>query len=451
MSKSDDSKYLGQYQNNSHLNSHMKEKEDLCSCGIQYCPYNEGLLPCIKSNAGGFFVDSWVSGGTLNNSCAPLTLSAPGGPGSLNSEPNDLQFNQFYLTFGREVVRDNNISWGARVDLLYGTDYLFASSLGLETAKTNWNGTPVETPYLAKPRWNTNSQGGFPEYGFAMPQLYGEIYLPFLSGTSIKLGHLYSPLGYESIMSPSNFFYTHTYTKLYGEAQTLTGMMIDQKLNDNWDLLFGITQGWNAWEDSNNSANFTIGSKWENDDKSTSLSFVLMTGKEQVMTDGRTTNYSLIFQKTFCENLTWVLQHDLGIAEDASYEMTARGNKKTLDAHWYSVTNYLYWQMTKTLALGGRFEWFCDNNHSRIMSQAVHRDCIFSGWGHGFTGQNYFDFSLGLNWKPTKWITIRPEIRYDWSDIRYVYDNGNVILPGVYKGGSKDYLVTVGGDCIIRF
>ncbi|MDD3586991.1 MAG: outer membrane beta-barrel protein [Thermoguttaceae bacterium] len=441
----------GQYQNDSHFNCGSLNQESSCSCGAQYCPYEQGLLPCFKSNAAGFFVDGWVSGGVLSHSCAPLTLSAPSGPGSINSEPNDLRFNQSCLAFGREAVRENRISWGARVDLLYGADYLFASSLGLETANTNFNGTPVETPYLAKPHWNTNSQGGFPEYGFAMPQLYGEVYLPFLSGTSVKLGHFYSPLGYESIMSPSNFFYTHTYSKLYGEPQTLTGMMIDQKLNDNWGMLFGITQGWNAWEDPNHSANFTLGSKWENDDKTTSLSLVLMTGKEQVATNGQTTNYSLVLQKNVTKQITWVLQHDLGIAKEAAYEMTARGNKKTLDAHWYSVANYLYWQMTDTLSLGGRFEWFCDHNHSRIMTQAVHRDSILPGWGHGFSGQNYFDLSLGLNWKPTKWMTIRPEVRYDWSDIQYAFDNGNVILPGIYKSGTKDNLVTVGGDCIIRF
>ncbi|MDO5554819.1 MAG: outer membrane beta-barrel protein [Planctomycetia bacterium] len=425
--------------------------EHCCSCGSCECCCDEGLLPCFKKDACGFFLDGWVSGGVLSNDCPPLTTSAPAGPLSLNDGANNAQLNQVYLTLGREAIRGHRMSVGGRVDLLYGADYLYTSALGLEVFNYNDSGQPVETVYAAKPRWNRNGRGGFPEYGLAMPQAYGEVYLPFLAGTSIKLGHMYSPVGYESVMTPSNFFYTHTYSMLYGEPQTVTGVMVDQKLNNNWSLLAGFTEGWNIWDDPNDELNITGGVKWQNDSRTSSVALTVMTGDEQVETNGRTTNYSLIYQQKLNPVLTWVFQHDLGVAENGAYEILSDQSIRRLNGNWYSIVNYLYWQVTDTVALGGRFEWFQDRNHSRVVSQAVHTDIGLPGYGYGFTGKNYFDLSLGLNWKPTNWITIRPEVRYDWSDVEYAFDNGEVILPGAYDNYTKKDLFTVGGDMIVRF
>ena len=32
-------------------------------------------------------------------------------------------------------------------------------------------------------------------------------------------------------------------------------------------------------------------------------------------------------------------------------------------------------------------------------------------------GDEYYNFTVGLNWKPADWIIVRPELRWDWSDV----------------------------------
>ena len=41
----------------------------------------------------------------------------------------------------------------------------------------------------------------------------------------IKLGHFYTPIGYEVVPANGNFFYTHAYTMQYGEPFTHTGVL----------------------------------------------------------------------------------------------------------------------------------------------------------------------------------------------------------------------------------
>ena len=42
------------------------------------------------------------------------------------------------------------------------------------------------------PKWNAQ------RYGLAMPQVYAEVFCPWGNGLSMKLGHFYSILGYET-------------------------------------------------------------------------------------------------------------------------------------------------------------------------------------------------------------------------------------------------------------
>ena len=74
---------------------------------------------------------------------------------------------------------------GGRVDLLYGTDRRFVDGLRA--------GLRVEL--------------GQRFYGLAMPQMYGDI---AINDLVIRGGHFLAPCGYESVMAPENFFYSHS-------------------------------------------------------------------------------------------------------------------------------------------------------------------------------------------------------------------------------------------------
>lgn len=459
---------------------------DLISTDLNcpYCMRGEGLLPCHVKRGNLFYIDGWVEGGVVSNNTPPITTSAVSGdpafPG--NEDANSFQMNQIYGIIGIDSQRDpNRMGIGGRIDVLYGTDYLMTSSVGLESKNTRpltAGGGPAESVYEAIPAWNKTNKGGYPEYGFALPQAYGEVYLPILAGMTIKLGHFYSPLGYESVMSPYNFFYTHSYSMLYGEAKTLTGGLMSQKLNDNWTALFGINRGWDTWDGYESDTSFLAGFKWANssapENVTSSLSFVIQTG-EQVyeasrkigsndynIKQGDMFNYSLVYQQKLGANLQWVLQHDLGTIENGSASIDlqkALQGKDPIqykDSYWYSLTNYLFYQINETLTLGARFEWFKDEGHSRWLAYPSYTSFKdFSGnYVYNMQGDDFFNLSLGLNWKPTPWITIRPEVRYDWADYDVNYYNGQGQIQSVghaYKSGTKSEMVTVGSDFIVRF
>ncbi|MGI9446121.1 MAG: outer membrane beta-barrel protein, partial [Pirellulales bacterium] len=73
------------------------------------------------------------------------------GPITFNDRAWQGQMNQLYL-INERILKEDQLSLGGRVDLLYGTDFLYTVAGGLDT------------------EWNSNRY-----YGLAMPQLYGEV------------------------------------------------------------------------------------------------------------------------------------------------------------------------------------------------------------------------------------------------------------------------------------
>jgi hypothetical protein len=76
-------------------------------------------------------------------------------------------------------------------------------------------------------------------YGIALPQAYLEAYVPMGRGLNIKVGHFYTPLGYETVPAPDNFFYTRGYILNSGEPFTHTGFLGSHTINRNWQIQGG--------------------------------------------------------------------------------------------------------------------------------------------------------------------------------------------------------------------
>jgi len=411
--------------------------------------------PC---RANQWFLTGWVQQGITINPYWPKNKF--NGTLRYNDRANDYQMNQLYLTGGRAVNSEACV-WdiGGRVDLLYGTDYFFTSALGWETRTTGvWGGDALD-PTGAELRWNKNEgprRGGTAAlYGFAIPQLYGEVQAPL--GTNVKMGHFYSPMGHESVMATQNFFYSHSYSMMYGEPTTLTGMMLSQRITHNWTGYFGLHRGWDKWETPVDHVSYLAGVKWENFCRTTSVGFLINTGKDNFYYDaalarqtGTRTNYSLIFSHQLSPNLHYVLQHDLGVDQNAAYEIDGAGKVKMLDGKWYSISQYIYMQMTDALAFGCRVEWFKDENHSRVLKPY---GPIRDNGVAQILGDEYVALSLGFNWKPTPFMTLRPEVRWDWGEGRQVYNpiSDKYISGGPFNDYKNNNQFTIGTDLVITF
>ena len=100
------------------------------------------------------------------------------------------------------------------------------------------------------------------------------------------------------------------------------------------------------------------------------------------------------------------------------------------------------------MTLGFRFEWFKDRNYTRTIGDYAVNELL----GYRWTGDNFYDFSLGLNWNVCRYITLRPEVRYDYSDAKMVsLDDSTEYLPGVFDGFADSKMWTIGGDVMIEF
>lgn len=349
----------------------------------------------------GLGLDGWISQGVTLNTDAPGNRSNY--PVTFNDRSNDYQMNQFCLSLTR-AVDAGGYHWdiGGRVDLLYGTDQIFTTARGLETRGD------------LSPKWNSQ------RYGLAMPQAYMEVYAPWGNGLTMKLGHFYSILGYETVPAPENFFYSKSLARQYGEPFTHTGFLGSTRLGS-FNVHAGMTRGWNNWEDNNNDFGFLGGIDWTCPDQCTSIAFAIHIGREQdeppVNTELRTV-YSLVVQHWLTERLQYVLQYDHAFDEGG-----ASGGR---DADWFGVNQYLYYTIDSCWKGGIRYEWFRDEDAARIDTHA---------------GADYFELSLGLNWTPTDWVSVRPEVRWDWADAL-----GGRSLPA----GQRDDQLLLAFDVIVR-
>jgi hypothetical protein len=334
--------------------------------------------------------------------------------------------NQLYLAL-EECVDSCGTTWdiGGRVDLLYGTDYFFTTAAGLETRPDG------------SPRWNSADgprEGGASLYGLAMPQLYAEVFAPIGNGLTVKMGHFYSNVGYESVMYPDNFFYSRSYTKQYGEPFTHTGLLADYKLSSCWTLYSGFTRGWNNWEDNNSEHGYIGGLGWCRPDGSQSLRFMLHTGNEDDAGLNNRTVYSLVYSAYPAPRMAYILEHNFGVEDGAASEDNAQ-----VPAHWYGISQYIVYQVSCQTQVGLRAEWFRDEENARVLSIPVDES----------VGGNYVALTVGANYRPVRFekLEIRPELRWDWSDTQ----NTSLGVQGMYDDFTKHHQLTLALSAAVCF
>ena len=332
------------------------------------------------------------------------------GPITFNDRAWQGQMNQLYL-INERILKEDQLSLGGRVDLLYGTDYIYTTATGFDGG------------------WNDTS-GGNRYYGLAMPQLYGEVGTQVLN---IKFGHFYTLIGYEVVPAIGNFFYTHAYTMQYGEPFTHTGVLATWNPNDQLSIIGGITNGWDNWDNglptlqanpfpgSTSNASFLGAVTFSSSDGSQALTLANSSGNEFATASfvnpfsayvGNRTVTSIVYSNEFTDKLTYVYQSDLGYQAYAGGDIPVyyeTQGQQPGSAYWYGVNQYLFYNFTDYLIGGLRLEWFRDNNGTRVQYGLRPG----SPEATGFAG-NFWAMTWGLNYLVGNNLVIRPELRYDW-------------------------------------
>jgi hypothetical protein len=386
----------------------------------------------------------WINAGIGGNGWG----SPFNGPITFNDRNWQGQMNQLYLVNEKVLdTEDGGFDWGGRVDLLYGTDYVYTTARGLDANLLNQT-------LPGQPSWGNRY------YGLALPQLYAEA---GYGDHAVKVGHFYTIIGYEVVPAIGNFFYTHAYTMQYGEPFTHTGILDTYKANDQLTLYGGITNGWDNFSDpinilgpisnsgypgANSNAAFLGGATLKNSDETQALTITATSGNElanfATNAVGNRSMFSTVYTNELNDKVTYVFQNDNGWQFNAGTPDTLN-QAQSGTAQWYGINQYLFYNFSETLVGGMRFEWFRDNNGYRVVSGL--RNALF-GVPNSLTGfqGNFWQMSYGLNWKPTNNWIIRPELRYDW----YTPDKANGNLP--FGSNFDKYGQLYGGcDAIFQF
>lgn len=397
----------------------------------------------------------WVDAGVTANANAPADNF--NGPVTFGDRAGELQMNQFYGYVQRAITASSDdFDIGGRVDVMYGTDAIFTQAYGA-SALNYTTGLPQNRGNydLHLTSWSQRF------YGLALPQAYVEMNLPVGNGLTVKAGHFYTPIGYEVVTAPDNFFYTHAYTMQYGEPFTHTGILGSYAIDDNWSTILGTvtgssTGGWDGNFNTNlTSWDFIGGATWTSDEKDYSLNITSTAGPAGANNSSTWALYSIVGKGNWLDNtLHYVIQHDHGFANNV---ITGAGQK---DAQWYGLNQYITYDIQDNLGVGLRAEWFRDQDGFRVAGPGrcpaaynlrTPGDAA-SGYSYACNandmaqypihGASYYALTAGVNYKPLKWVTVRPNARYDFA-------SQNTFMNS--QGQMLDYQFTFSTDMIIVF
>ena len=342
----------------------------------------------------GFNVGGWATPGFTYNPSHPVDRS--NGTVQFNNRANEFQLYQLGLFLEKPLQRGmQNWQLGGRFEFMFGTD------------------TPN---YQATGHWDEHliSENNLRFYDIALPQAYVEIYAPFGNGISTKIGHFYSIIGYESVPSPPNFFVSHSYS-MKSSPFTFSGVLTSYQVNDTLTVQAGAVTGPDNLDKHAGAWSFTGGFSLENQAHSRGFTFAILDGNVDDTFPSHLTYYYSVLHQDLTSNLHYVLEHDLGRQQN-----TRAGQ----NAEWYSLVQYLTYDLNPKWSAGLRAEWFRDNNGTRF---AVHPG-------------SYYDISAAANWKPSTWLTIRPELRYDWA-----------AGPTPFDVGTHNNQLLLAIDAVLRF
>lgn len=366
---------------------------------------NSSVLPCSPINCGN--TSPWFVGGHLEaglyvnqygrrNSYIDGVLGPDSGNTTLlqNVRQSDFQLNQFYLNFGKKVESRHGFDIGGRIDFMYGTDAVFLQSASLE--RDAGHGI-----------WRSG------DYYTSLPQLYFEVGYKNLN---IRMGKFLSPMGGESILSTDRFFYS--LSDAYGELpDTMTGFVGQWNISDRLSISGGWVNGEDKTFDTSRD-NAIVGDIFYKWNKHIQFGYATMFN-----VDTRTKDDWRYYIQSF------VVGYKTG-KWDYRFEWTLRNQKVGSNGrHFgsYGINQELIYRLNAHWSLGTRIEW-------------MHR---YKKSGDGY---ERYKITFGANWKPVKWLTIKPEIRYDHCDGNTPFNKPKDGSPG----GRKNQ-VTGGVSTVIKF
>jgi hypothetical protein len=290
----------------------------------------------------------------------PVTPVRTRGDGlSFLDTPGDFLLNQQWFYVGKTADGSNGLDFGFRGDFTYGTD----------AQQTQSFGNPG-------PTFDNDPTFDHGVYGWAIPQVYGEI---AVGDFAAKVGHFFTPLGYEVIPATGNFFYSHSLTMFNSEPFTHSGVLTTYTGFEGITLYNGWSAGWDTgFDNANGGSNYIGGFSAEVGDSIT-FTYLNTYGNFGLRDAGGDDSYShaVVMNAALTDKLTYVGQSDFLRTDNT-------------DEDDLGFNQYLIYQYSDIVGLGTRMEWWKND------------------------GVSNYELTSGVNVKLLGNLVIRPEVRKDW-------------------------------------
>jgi len=314
---------------------------------------------------------------------------------------NDYRLNQMYFILENTLEQEDKFNLGYRVDFLAGHDAPFFVANGLLSDFTGFNansGVGVDGP---------KSFREVNRVGLDFPQFYLEAHLPRAltpGGVDIRVGKFYTLMGREVYPGADTDFYSRAYENVYATPFTHTGFLVTWHATSTLDVIAGVVRGWDVFKDNNDMVSFHGGFIWNSPDKRYNWTTAWITGPEQ---PDNNHDYRSLVSSYLTAKLgpgdAWVVSVGGHLGYESNGAVDAVTGRKH-DAKWYGTTANVFYTIAPEWRLGTRLEWFRDEEGTRTAQL-----------GRPGFAAHFFDFTVGVTYKPHRAVIIRPELRVDWS------------------------------------
>ncbi|MEM9827669.1 MAG: porin [Planctomycetota bacterium] len=310
-----------------------------------------------------------------------------------NDRADELNLHQAWLYAEKAIDTSCGFDIGGRIDYLYGIDAQDTQAFG-----------------IANDHWDNDFDNG--AFGSAIPQLYVEAGYGDLS---VKVGHFYTIIGWEVVGATGNFFYSHAYTFFNSEPFTHTGALATYNVSDDVTVYGGYVLGWDSGFEDNGDAFLGGISLGLTDDLT--VTYATIGGRFNAANTGRVIDgvvnngrngymHSIVADYALTDSVQYIFQSDYLDTED---------NDGAGVADSIGINQYLIKTINDCWAVGGRFEWY-------------NSEGIFTDFG---TEADIYALTLGVNYRQSANLIVRPEIRWDWDDDLVALDEDNQFTFGV--------------------
>lgn len=313
----------------------------------------------------GWRIYGWTQGSYTTGSVRRSTLPVPFID---RAETFSLNQNWLHLEKGIDTSKKEFQLGGAAELILPGTDARFSISRGL-----------------------LDNQLGRTQYPIDLFQAYVDVFAPNVGpqGTTLRFGKFATHCEYETVQAISTPFVSRSYVFQYNPF-THTGVNAITQLDDNWSVANGLVLGNDNFINQASRLTYIGQLKWApKDGKSTALLNVTVTNPRFDADE------NFAFYNAYNLQLTHKLADDLTYVLDTTFShmdaVPAVGS-----ANWYGFANYLLYDVADSLQAKLRVELFEDSKGVRTGTAGL-----------------YTAVTTGLTWKPTEWLQVLPEVRYD--------------------------------------